>query len=906
MALLRFLLFGILLASACPARAQGSPPFAVPERWVRNRTLIAGFDSLEAHGRGPAAWGFLDSLAAAARARGDQVLLMQVLVRRGGTRTFRGDLARGEPDLIEANALAVSLRDTLGMLESTRWRASGYSSRENFTAARPLWTQMQKLARAWGSASHEGWALLGLAYADLHDVHRERARLQYRGAIAKFKSCGDRVGLHQAWIGLARMLSTQGRYPEVLQLYREQLADARASNDRYGAAQVLNNLGSAEYQSGDPAEAISLWQQSAEAQRKLGMPSAAEGGPELNLGLALTRLRRYDEAARRLENVSADAWRVRNYASWMTARTHLATCRLAQRRADEALRILDAAVPVADSVAFTTRAWMLYERARLLYFVQRPEDALAQLRVLKRDPALTQHADLFSSVLSLQAALLLLQSKPRDALLTILEGERAMNGAGAPQESAEMSRMRGQAYTGLGQPDSALVAFRRAIDLGAAMKSRTSSLEWREEMTIHAVGPTFDYARALLAAPSAGTPAQRQRAAFEFLQRQTAATLLERVRGPGASEAQAAPAFTLARLQRSVLRDGELLLDLHEDVSGGLMFAVTRTAMRVLPMAATPVSTPRLARFYDVLMGDDRDAGREGARALAKVYFEPIGDLLRASHRVIVSGDARTVPFAVLPFANDAPLAATHEIAYTPSAALLAELRARVPRTAAKPIYALAGEADTDGRRLTGALDEVRWLARTFPNVQLRLPDPARRAAQVAAEMGTCEVLHLAGHAEADENLPWASGLLVGRDGQPDAWLRAAEITRHRLTARLAVLSGCRSVGVGEPGEGIIGLSTAFLVAGCATTISTLWPVEDAAANAFVKEFYLALTAGRTASGALRQAQAALRAAPATSAPSQWAAFVLVGEPSTRVTFARAGASPPRPVTGTAPRTVTR
>ena len=52
--------------------------------------------------------------------------------------------------------------------------------------------------------------------------------------------------------------------------------------------------------------------------------------------------------------------------------------------------------------------------------------------------------------------------------------------------------------------------------------------------------------------------------------------------------------------------------------------------------------------------------------------------------------------------------------------------------------------------------------------------------------------------------------------------------------------------------------------------------------------------------------QNALRASPGTSAPAAWAAFVLVGEPSTRVTLRRAGSSRTLPGAAAAPRPASR
>jgi len=97
------------------------------------------------------------------------------------------------------------------------------------------------------------------------------------------------------------------------------------------------------------------------------------------------------------------------------------------------------------------------------------------------------------------------------------------------------------------------------------------------------------------------------------------------------------------------------------------------------------------------------------------------------------------------------------------------------------------------------------------------------------------------------------------------------------LAADLVVLSGC-STGLGRlTGDGILGLTRAFLYAGTPTVIVSQWNVSDRATAVLMDRFYAELGRGRTKGQALRAAALATRARYPT--PASWAAFELVGEP---------------------------
>jgi CHAT domain-containing protein len=105
-----------------------------------------------------------------------------------------------------------------------------------------------------------------------------------------------------------------------------------------------------------------------------------------------------------------------------------------------------------------------------------------------------------------------------------------------------------------------------------------------------------------------------------------------------------------------------------------------------------------------------------------------------------------------------------------------------------------------------------------------------------------------------------------------------------RISADLAVLSACETAkGKVVQGEGIVGLTRAFMYAGAPRVLCSLWKVDDAATKALMVRFYElwnpATGEGLPAAEALRKAQDFIRSQVRWKDPRYWAAWVLWGLP---------------------------
>jgi CHAT domain-containing protein len=133
-------------------------------------------------------------------------------------------------------------------------------------------------------------------------------------------------------------------------------------------------------------------------------------------------------------------------------------------------------------------------------------------------------------------------------------------------------------------------------------------------------------------------------------------------------------------------------------------------------------------------------------------------------------------------------------------------------------------------------------------------------------------------------NVPNVSGFGIRASDFParaeDGLLQMYEIFNMKLNADLVVLSACETgLGKDVKGEGLIGLTRAFLYAGTPSVVVSLWKVEDRSTADLMVRFYRHLKGGKLSKAeALRQAQLELIREGKFTHPYHWAPFVLVGK----------------------------
>lgn len=331
------------------------------------------------------------------------------------------------------------------------------------------------------------------------------------------------------------------------------------------------------------------------------------------------------------------------------------------------------------------------------------------------------------------------------------------------------------------------------------------------------------------------------------------------------------------------------------------------------------------------------------SNALYKAALEPVASMLEQKRLLVVAdGALNYIPFEVLvksadngDFSSLPYLIKTNEVIYAPSASVVGAIKQQRTATSSRAMLLIADPVfnSNDARAKKAGVvvssgNEVRGLG-----IQSALTDVAGDSGEAAAESAKMQglplarlagtrteaeqisnlvktsgaqadvwldldasednldtrdiskyrIIHVATHGLLNAERPQFTGVvlsLVGNKNQ-DGFLRTDEVFNLHLGAPLVMLSACETgLGKEKRGEGVMGLTRAFMYAGAPTVGVSLWSVADKSTADLMTDFYKRLLSpGQTpSSGALRAAQLNMIAGKKYSAPFYWAPFVLVGD----------------------------
>lgn len=178
--------------------------------------------------------------------------------------------------------------------------------------------------------------------------------------------------------------------------------------------------------------------------------------------------------------------------------------------------------------------------------------------------------------------------------------------------------------------------------------------------------------------------------------------------------------------------------------------------------------------------------------------------------------------------------------------------------------------------------EEVKAIARGVASRLVALDDEATESS-LDRHLGDARIVHIASHAEPNTVLPLYSRIALWDqpDTPDDGIVHLYELQGRALPAELVVLSGCSTArGRHVNGEGVIGLQYAVRTAGAASSLATLWPVDDRASVELMDGFYDGLRRGLSKGEALRRAQLAYldEHEGLEASPFFWAGPILSGD----------------------------
>jgi len=172
-------------------------------------------------------------------------------------------------------------------------------------------------------------------------------------------------------------------------------------------------------------------------------------------------------------------------------------------------------------------------------------------------------------------------------------------------------------------------------------------------------------------------------------------------------------------------------------------------------------------------------------------------------------------------------------------------------------------------------------IERHFPPAQQEIfaRERATPTAYLSGKPEQFSYIHFVAHGTASRTSPLDSAIVLSKAGPEDDSFKlyARDIIRHPLRAQLVTISTCYGAGArAYSGEGLVGLSWAFLRAGAHNVIGALWEVSDVSTPPLMDELYRELEKGQTPDTALRNAKLTLlRSATSFRKPFYWAPFQL-------------------------------
>jgi CHAT domain-containing protein len=301
-------------------------------------------------------------------------------------------------------------------------------------------------------------------------------------------------------------------------------------------------------------------------------------------------------------------------------------------------------------------------------------------------------------------------------------------------------------------------------------------------------------------------------------------------------------------------------------------------------------SPPESVPFKQIIPLDQANNARYATlQKLYKLLIKPIEKVLPSNPEqpviFIPDGALYDVTFAALQDEDGKYLIDKHTIYTSPSIGVLTQTSQLRRQTANKfgnalivgnPAMPNPRNVYTDEplRNLPASTTEANSIAEILSTRPL-LGAQATESV-VKSRFAQSQILHFATHGILDEKEPGKSSVVFASDSQNDGYLTVDEILGLKLSADLVVVSAC-DTGRGKiTGDGIVGLSRAFITAGTPSIIVSSWAVNDNSNAELMTEFYRQWRSGKSKAQSLRQAMLITR--QKYPDPYNWAAMNLIGE----------------------------
>ena len=419
--------------------------------------------------------------------------------------------------------------------------------------------------------------------------------------------------------------------------------------------------------------------------------------------------------------------------------------------------------------------------------------------------------------------------------------------------------------------------FRHSLDTIEAVRSSVKTEELRMSFLSTAISFYSNYIEYLISH-------HRIEEALQVAELSRARTLEE---GLGASHTEPAATRDI-RPQQIAARLNSILLFYWIGETHSYLWVITPTKLSCFPLPKESEVAPLVQSYrQSILEGHDVLASdRAGGEQLYSMLVAPARKLIPRNSRVILlpAESLYGLNFEALIVPEPKPHFWIEDATLTTASSLTLLSVANGREMARDRTLLLVGNpepANSGYPSLAQAAEEIKKIGAHFPDSRRQVLEgkQATVSAYFRNSPERFSYLHFVAHGTASHTRPLESAVILSREG--DSYkLYARDIVGRRLNARLVTISACNGAGTRAfAGEGLVGLSWAFLRAGARNVIASLWEVSDAPSTTQMMDWlYEGVDHGEDPAVALRNAKLRLLKSNSDTVfrkPFYWAPFQL-------------------------------
>lgn len=724
----------------------------------------------------------------------------------------------------------------------------------------------------------------------------DKALNYYKESLTNVRQMGDRADESRVLNNFGEIYRLKGDYPAALAQYQQALKISQDLKDQISIATTLNNIGITQLALGDYSQALSNCQAALDLAQSLkltDLPSPIHS----NLGEIYRALGQYEKAINAYQTAAEIAQRNGNPTYTANALNNLGLIFNLIEDYAEASQAYETAIQIYERTGDRYANLRTINNLGQLYAAQQQFDR-AQIQYEK---ALQLQRQISSrsgeGMLLNNLGLLATEQKKWDKALTYY------------QQSLAASQALGDRYTeGLTLTNLGLTQ-QQQKNLPAAEQSVRAAIKIWETLRLglndsNKVSFQETIRGSYILLQEILIQQNQPEAALEIAERGKARALIELLAQKGdRTEAE------IARLSQPISLD-QIRATAKAQNATLVEYSLNRGKLFIWAIQPNGTITFKAIEQDNTLLKNDinttlENIGVRGARAkiaivttkaepttntypeltkLHKLLIEPIQSALPKdpNQKVILipQGQLFLLPFAAFRDPQGKSLIESHTLSIAPSIQSLTLTKPKKKPLFTKPL--IIGDPTMPTwpggilQPLPGARKEAQTLSQLLSTPALIGPQATETT--VVQQMPQASLLHFATHGLLDAIKGETPGAIaLTSSPQDDGFLNSSEILNLNLQAELAVLSACDTGRGTITGDGVIGLSRSFAIAGVPSVVVSLWSVGDSTTEYMMTQFYQALKEGKPKATALREAM--LNTQKKFPNPLAWSAFTLVGSP---------------------------